>query len=119
MNAKQSLKKATAYIADLEDSNSRYRNDVKAYNAVIDCLIAGGSACGWCQDKEDCDRDKTRGCDEWMLAMSYGMPAEKIEMEVERDDDGGSQGNVPEDVSATGPVGGTGDQNAAGADRAL
>ena len=118
MNQRQSLKAAAKHIEELEFSNSRYRNDVKAYNAVIDCLIAGGSACGWCEDQEECQREGKRtipGCDEWMLGMAFGNeqePVTEIRMEVEQDDAGRNQDDVSENVHATGSDRGAGDQDA-------
>ena len=73
MNAKQSLKLASKKIEELEHYNKRCVADIKAYNQVIESMIAGGSPCDWCEDRVECQLNaKGKGCDEWMLAMNLG-----------------------------------------------
>ena len=72
MNAKQALKTATKKIEELEDYNRRASADIKAYNKVIDSMIAGGSPCDWCEDRNECQlqaKADGKGCSEWWLAF--------------------------------------------------
>ena len=68
MNAKQSLRAASRRIEELENYNQRASADIKAYNLVIDSLLAGGDPCDWCEDHGECSRDDWHGCTDWMLA---------------------------------------------------
>lgn len=71
MNAKQSLKLAAKTIEEQEDYIRRCVNDIRAYNQVIESLIAGGDPCEWCEDHEECQlQAKGKGCEDWMLAMN-------------------------------------------------
>lgn len=102
MNAKQSLRFASKRIEELEHSIRLYVLDVRAYNKVIDCLIAGGSACGWCDDEAECDKDgkgTCRGCDEWMLRMNKGDEINGAEIKL-----------YPADVDFAAGVDGTGSE---------
>ena len=66
---KQSLRAASKRIEELEDFNRRCSRDIKAYNTVIDGLIAGNlNPCDWCDDQEDCaPSDQGKGCRNWVL----------------------------------------------------
>ena len=80
MNAKQSLKLAAKKIEELEQEikglehyKSRCVADIKAYNQVIESMIAGGNPCDWCEDRVECQLNaKGKGCEDWMLAMNLG-----------------------------------------------
>jgi len=88
MNAKQSLKAAAKHIENMEHSIRLYVLDVKAYNRVIDCLIAGGSACRFCEDEEECSREgkgTIPGCDEWILRSNLPEDVEKVEVELKQE----------------------------------
>lgn len=68
MNARQAAKAASKRIEELEHFNRLCSRDIKAYNKVIDHMIAGGSPCEFCDDKGECDKpEKGKGCEEWML----------------------------------------------------
>ena len=73
MNAKQSLKLASARIDELEDFNRRASHEIKALNACIDSVIAGEKTyCDWCEEQNECQREckgKT-GCAEWWMMMN-------------------------------------------------
>ena len=72
MNCKQSLRAASKRIEDLEDFNTRASRDIKAYNQLIDGVIAGQmSFCDWCEDREECQleaKERGTGCDQcWLM----------------------------------------------------
>lgn len=49
--------------------------DIKRYNECIDCMIAGGSPCQWCEDYKECQlqaKKDGKGCELWMLAFPDG-----------------------------------------------
>ena len=108
MNCKQSLKACRKYIDELEEKiqNMSYqimRNaaDIKAYNEVIDGMIAGKSPCDWCEDLNECQRAvKGQGCAEWWLRYKEG--------------ENESEGILPERMES-----GTADQAPTGSDPAL
>lgn len=114
MNQRQSLKAASKYIADLEDSNSRYRADVIAYNNCIDAMIKGESPCPWCEDWTECQLEAKggKGCAEWMLGMRFGEV--RFNAITERD-----QGDATEAIHEASADRGTGDQNDQGENSAL
>jgi hypothetical protein len=96
MNARQAAKAAAKRIEELEHSNKLYYLDVKAYNQVIDALIAGGSACGWCEDEEECTKEgkrTIRGCDEWMLRSNKGDEINATEIHLRNDGADDAAGN--------------------------
>ena len=71
MNARQAARAAAKRIEELEYYNLRASADIKAYNAVIDSMIAGGSPCDWCEEKQECQlqvKADGKGCSEWWLA---------------------------------------------------
>ena len=76
MNAKQSLKKASERIAVLESFNRFAAADIKAYNFVIEQLIAGNSPCPMCNELEECQRPEKdgKGCSEWWLMDNIVLP---------------------------------------------
>ena len=78
MNAKQSLKLASARIIELEDFNRRASAEIKALNACIDSVIAGEHTyCDWCEEQEECQRDcKGTGCSEWWMKLNPVLPEE-------------------------------------------
>ena len=90
MNARQAAKAASKRIEELEHFNRLCSRDIKAYNKVIDHMIAGGSACDFCDERVECERpDKTKGCEEWML--EWNREGEESNDEQEKDsgsDDG-------------------------------
>ena len=78
MNAKQSLKLASARIIELEDFNKRASAEIKALNACIDSVIAGEKTyCDWCEEAEECQREsKGTGCEEWWMTLNPVLPEE-------------------------------------------
>ena len=96
MNAKQALKAASKHIADLEDFNKRAVSEIKYLNKVIDSVIAGEKTyCDWCQEQDECEREKSDGCDNWWLKMNLPIldstPITNVHMSlepVEGSDDG-------------------------------
>lgn len=78
MNAKQSLKLASAKIVELEDFNRRASFEIKALNACIDSVIAGEKTyCDWCEEQNECQREckgKT-GCAEWWMMLQPPVDA--------------------------------------------
>lgn len=73
MNAKQSLKLASARIEELEDFNRRASHEIKALNACIDSVIAGEKTyCDWCEEQNECQREckGKAGCAEWWMMMN-------------------------------------------------
>ena len=88
-------------IADLLDYNARNALDIKAYNEVIDGMIAGNSPCPMCEEYDSCEKaEKGKGCGEWMLTWKV---QENVGKEISGDDG--------EAVSATGDNSGTGTEN--------
>lgn len=81
MNAKQSLKLASARIIELEDWNKRAQAEIKGLNACIDSVIAGEKTyCDWCEEQQECQREcKGTGCSEWWLVMNLPEIPEKEE----------------------------------------
>ena len=81
MNAKQSLKKASARIEELEDFNRRASAEIKYLNRVIDSVIAGEKTyCDWCEEEQECQRQcKGKGCSEWWLKIGLPVQAEEGE----------------------------------------
>ena len=81
MNAKQSLKKASARIEELEDFNRRASAEIKYLNQVIDSVIAGEKTyCDWCEEEQECQRQcKGKGCSEWWLKIDLPVQAEEGE----------------------------------------
>lgn len=70
MNQRQSLKKASKRIEDLEIVMARAKADIVDYNTVILGMIEGGSPCPLCEDWDECQlQAKTdgKGCPEWLL----------------------------------------------------
>ena len=97
MNARQAARAAANHIEELENFNRRSAADNKAYNKVIDDLIAGKSACPWCEDFDSCEKAEknTAGCDEWMLTwkVQEGVNADaENRTDTEAVPDGGCEG---------------------------
>jgi len=100
MNAKQSLRAATKRIEELEDWNMRAARDIKAYNQVIDGVIAGQcSFCDYCEENRlgECDRpEHGTGCGEWWLMDNPPVS----------DPEEGSAGDDGKGILQTGPESG-------------
>ena len=91
MNARQAARAAAKRIEELEHFNRLCSRDIKAYNKVIDSMIAGGSPCAFCDEKNECDKEQkgNMGCEEWML--EWNREGEESNDEQEKDsgsDDG-------------------------------
>ena len=69
MNGRQAAKLAAEHIKELEFYNAKCKQDITAYNQVIEALIRGESPCRWCEDIEECQLEEKngKGCAEWML----------------------------------------------------
>lgn len=80
MNWKQSAKAAAIHIEVLEKEIERLqfmidsqRRDIQDYNKCILSLISGDSACVWCEERTECQREckdgknGLLGCQEWWL----------------------------------------------------
>jgi len=89
MNKRQALKAATEkiedqekVIADLRFFNQKASADIKAYNKVIDGMIAGEGPCAWCEWEHDpvdgeCKKaEHGKGCGDWMLKWEHGEKGE-------------------------------------------
>lgn len=66
---------STQKLEEAEKAIARAESDIKAYNACIDAMIAGGSPCDWCEDQCECQltaKDSGRGCAEWWLRYETG-----------------------------------------------
>ena len=75
MNARQSLKIVAQKLEEAEETIRRAESDIKAYNACIDSMIAGGSPCDWCEEQCECQltaKSEGRGCAEWWLRYEGG-----------------------------------------------
>ncbi len=116
MNKKQALKAATERIDWLEDENGnleyfnkRAAGDIKAYNKVIDGMIAGESPCPWCEDfaTGECKNPEKggKGCKDWMLMWEHG---EEGEYNGKKNGDG-------KGILEAGTASGEGPENIAGA----
>ena len=79
MNAKQSLRAASARIIELEDYNKRAAADIARYNEVIIRLIMGDcNPCDYCEDQNECQlqaKHDRKGCGDWWLR--YEVPPEQ------------------------------------------
>lgn len=106
MNWRQSAQMAAKKIEELEYYNSLCKRDIKAYNLIIDGMIAGTlNPCDWCNDQEDCaPSDQGKGCKEWML--KFDLPEKGDDLT----DDGEGSGQESESLSIAGADGRTGDQ---------
>lgn len=102
MNARQALKAAARHIEDLEYYNSRCKADIKAYNVIIDGLIAGNlNPCDWCDEQPDCaPSNQGKGCREWVLR--FDLPDGEKGDEEQHDGE-----TVTEGVSLQGSTGRT------------
>ena len=69
MNARQAAKAAAARITELERIIALNKADIADYNKCILDMIAGESACVFCEDWEECNLDAKagKGCDMWLL----------------------------------------------------
>lgn len=100
MNAKQSLKAASARILELEDFNRRASFEIKALNACIDSVIAGEKTyCEWCEEQNECQREcKGTGCAEWWMMLhppvEQGEQISSVSMTGEGSDDAGESKGI-------------------------
>ena len=82
MNGRQAAKAAAKRIEELEDFNRRCSNDIKAYNACIDSVIAGEKCyCDWCEEAEECSQPEKKlktGCENWWLKLNHGIEGKQI-----------------------------------------
>ena len=70
LNARQAAKAAAARITELERVAALSKADIIDYNRCILDMIAGHSACEWCEDRQECQeagKTEINGCDDWML----------------------------------------------------
>lgn len=94
---KAEIKAKDAEIEQLLDFNRRCSADIKAYNDVIDGMIAGKNPCEWCDDNETCQKEEHgKGCGEWMLTwkVQEGVTADggdKSEAVSGRDSEDGKE----------------------------
>ena len=105
MNAKQSLRKASKHIEELEDWNNKAKHDIKAYNACIDGVIAGkNSFCDWCEEKRlgDCDKPEMgTGCSGWWLADVTKLT--ELIKTLEEGDDADGEENLSKGILSASP----------------
>jgi len=104
MNKKQSLKAASKHIEELEHYNFLCKRDIKAYNKVIEILIAGGNPCPWCDVQEDCAPIcQGHGCKEWVL--KFDLTDEEVDGSANRSETvsagGGESGKADEIITGT------------------
>ena len=106
MNARQAAKAAAAHIEELEDWNARATRDIKAYNACIDSMIAGGSPCAFCEEDRtgECTNENRggKGCADWWL----------VDLNITKGDEANDDGKA---VSESGDDSRTGTENIEGA----
>ena len=97
---------AARHIEELEHFNRLCSRDIKAYNIIIDGLIAGTlNVCDWCNDQEDCaPSNQGKGCKEWCL--KFDLTDKEVGAVVDKSED------IPVEGS-TGRTGNSDDQSAA------
>ena len=99
MKAVHELDYSNLYEAINESGNSRERYAVtviKGDEIGENALIAGGSACPWCEDEEECQKEgkrTIRGCDEWMLRANKGDEINATEIHLRTDNADAPAGN--------------------------
>lgn len=84
MNAKQSLRLASARLAEVETVLARAQADIKDYNDCIDAMIRGESPCKWCEEYPECQLEAKdgKGCDLWWLRYGKETPKEEESEEI-------------------------------------
>ena len=93
---------AAKRIEELEDFNRRCSRDIKAYNLIIDGLIAGNlNPCLWCDDESDCPPiSQGKGCKEWVLKFD-------LDEKMLGDDGRNDKANFPTGILIRGSEDGT------------
>ena len=100
MNAKQAARLVSRQEAQVQIDRLNYMNkcasiDIQGYNLAIQHMIAGGSICDWCEDRNECQLEaKGKGCAEWWL--KYPDPEEA------QDPDEGSDADESERILPAG-----------------